>query len=403
MPEVHVGVSWLSQETAFYCGPAVAQMVLQRLGAAAPSRPPSWQDRLWQIVVANTGSTRPPGAPSTIPSFPTQRCERCAGAWKCWSTTPEMLEYLLNAFQSAVQYAIATASNQRAATGLLLDAIDQQLPAVALVRGWQHWLVLDGYMFGEAGSAPVAGRPLNGIYLRDPWATESIHYISRRAWFREYMNFVPCGSFRNKIVVLAASRTQPPSPGPSGGAGGDAGGELPDPSDDVAMDLIAPDEARRAALTGVDGLRKSPRFGVALEGSEPTTSRLVQRLDRLDEFYYIVSFEAGSRETARVVIDAKTRELTEASGIDKPGAALAPFSSPAAAVERLVGRPIEQGRWKGRPIRPGTFGQHPILVWKPCRESASPFMPFYQFSSGDQLVYLRVDGLRFDELTTGPA
>ena len=52
------------------------------------------------------------------------------------------------------------------------------------------------------------------------------------------------------------------------------------------------------------------------------------------------------------------------------------------------------------PPREGAIGEHPVLVWKPCVQSRSPFLPFYQFTVGDSFVYYRVDGERFDALTT---
>jgi hypothetical protein len=54
-------------------------------------------------------------------------------------------------------------------------------------------------------------------------------------------------------------------------------------------------------------------------------------------------------------------------------------------------------------VRDGLVGEHPVLVWKPCLQSRSPFLPFYQLSVGDSFVYYRVDGERFSKLTTRPA
>ena len=209
MPDVNVNVDWLQQETSYYCGPAVAQMMLTALGAAPPNLPPTWQAQLWEVVKAKTGATRPSGAPSsaTSPAFPTQKCEKCSGQWACWSATPQVLEYILGAYQTVADYAVASPARQKAATALILDTLDRKLPALALVRGWQHWLVVEGYRFNEAGSAVVGGRNFNGVYVRDPWDLESVHYIKRQKWFSEYMDFVPCGSFQGTYVVLGGVRT----------------------------------------------------------------------------------------------------------------------------------------------------------------------------------------------------
>lgn len=209
MPDVNVNVDWLQQETSYYCGPAVAQMMLTALGAAPPKLPPTWQDQLWEVVKNKTAATRPAGAPTSVspPGFPKQLCEICSGQWGCWSTTPQVLEYLLGAYQTVADYSVSSPAQQKAATALILDTLDRQLPALALVRGWQHWLVVEGYRFNEAGSALVGGRNFNGVYVRDPWALESVHYIKRQKWFSEYMDFVPCGIFHGTFVVLGGVKT----------------------------------------------------------------------------------------------------------------------------------------------------------------------------------------------------
>lgn len=216
MPDVNVNVDWLPQETSYYCGPAVAQMMLTELGAVPPALPPSWQDQLWEVVKSKTAATRPAAVPSSVglPSFPKQKCETCSRQWGCWSTTPQVLEYILGAYQTVADYAVSSPTQQKAATALILDTLDRQLPALALVRGWQHWLVVEGYRFNEPGSVVVGGRNFNGVYVRDPWALKTVNYIKRQKWFSEYMDFVPCGSFQGTFVVLGGVRAVVPPPPP---------------------------------------------------------------------------------------------------------------------------------------------------------------------------------------------
>ena len=60
--------------------------------------------------------------------------------------------------------------------------------------------------------------------------------------------------------------------------------------------------------------------------------------------------------------------------------------------------PNEQGRFK---VYPGTYCIPPVLVWKPCRESWSPHLPFYQIVVGPHVLYVRLDGQVFTQLTSG--
>ena len=57
----------------------------------------------------------------------------------------------------------------------------------------------------------------------------------------------------------------------------------------------------------------------------------------------------------------------------------------------FTARAASKRKWEFE-FRREHVGLHPVLVWKPCRQSPSPFLPFYQFSVGGSFEYLRVDG-----------
>lgn len=413
MPDVDVGVPFVKQETLFYCGPAVVEMVLRTLKAASPATPPTWQDQLWDLVKANTGASRPASAPSSpsSPAFPTQKCEMCAGAWSCWSTTPGVLEYLLNTGQGSAIYAISQHVTEAAATAALLDALDANLPGVALVRGWQHWLVVDGYRHSEPNGWAVAGRSVNGVFIRDPLDVAATHYIKTSKWRSDYLRFVPCGAYQNTFVVAGAKPAPtPPPPPPQQPPQAPTGVRIVDPRREPrpvwpgAGRLMLPilEAIRRGAAAAAE-VAGSGRLQPAFDGAQPRSAVLVQRLDQRDAYYYIVSFVAESGESARVIIDAFDGEFEEAIGVLEKGQTLPQYLPPGAALDRLHADPVRDEDARRPQPRTGTVGQHPVLVWKPCKESTSPFLPFYQFSVGDRFVYYRVDGPRFEELTEGPA
>ncbi len=139
---------------------------------------------------------------------------------------------------------------------------------------------------------------------------------------------------------------------------------------------------------------------MAATAGEPS---LVQRLDRDDDYYYVVPFHIGTRETARLIVDGRTGAFTQGGGVESEGQSLTPWVAPASLLADRAGRSFDLPHVKERIVQPGTVGQHPVLVWKPCHQSSSPLMPFYQLSVGDQFVYLRVDGILFEALTVGPA
>jgi hypothetical protein len=420
MPDTFVPVPFAKQETLFYCGPATLQMVLSSLGVAAPAAPPSWQTKLWADVQANTGATRPSNAPSspTSPPFLQQKCESCQQiGWRCWATTPSVLAYLANGQQGVARFSISQHSTEESATGVLMTAIDKNLPAVSLVRGWLHWLVVEGYRHSEAGATPVAGRNLNGVYLRDPLETSAIRYVKWKTWKRAYLKFIPCGEYAGSFIVIDASRLSvpppppPPSPPPPAPIQHAARAvhakvdEMPDPAVPLPLvkKLLPESAAIGIAREGAAEFRGAGRLREGFDGADATKALLVQRLDAHDQYYYIVTFTVGGRETARVIVDAHDGELSEVSAIPEKGQALQRYMS-AEEGRSLLLRGVERLSSELRfQLRTGTIGTHPVAVWKPCRESMSPFLPFWQYSIGDSFVYFRFDGERFEELTEGPA
>ena len=408
MAEVTVPVTWVEQETLYYCGPAVAQMTLAALGVASPPIPPTWQDQLWAIIQTVTDEVRPSNAgpnADSAPPFPEQLCEKCTGiaGYSCWSTSPGALERLLNGQQAVASYAAETKGSEDDATITLLDTIDRGIPGIALVRGWQHWVVVDGYTHSGPDPWPVGGRNVNGVYLQNPQVA-GVHYVDWRKWKDDYLRFVPCGQYANTMVVLdghrlAAPPVSPPAPPTN----------LHILGRDVYVrrnedGMIPPDAARAAAQKAAAALlESSARWRTPLAGKGLGDPLLVQRLDRYDEYYYIVPFKSGAADTARLVIDADSGRFTEASAIENEGESLPPYIPALKGLEARYGRALDLRSVRNRVLRPGTIGQHPVLAWRPCKQSTSPLLPFYLVSIGDRIVYWRVDGQVFDELTYGPA
>lgn len=166
--------------------------------------------------------------------------------------------------------------------------------------------------------------------------------------------------------------------------------------------LLTSDKAIQYARAAARDFSES-RLKIALDSAEPKAPTLVQRIDRKDAYYFIVTFNIASRETARFIIDGFGGKLTEASGVTEPDKSLPRYVSSQEALDRmLTARAASKMKWPFE-FRREHVGLHPVLVWKPCRQSPSPFLPFYQFSVGSSLVYLRVDGQLFSELKTGRA
>ena len=206
MPDINLGVDPIKQETDWYCGPASAQMVLAFLKVAPPAGAGTWQDKIRTYIESHTNATRPSlaKAPDSEfnPAFNEQKCELCDGDYECWATTPNVLKNVLNANQSIVTYEVARLTTEHGATDAALDSIDKGHPAVALVEGWQHFVVVEGYRHDEAGSVSTFGRNLNGVWYCDPLDDSAVQYKPIDEWIGEYLYWVPCGTYEEEIVVI---------------------------------------------------------------------------------------------------------------------------------------------------------------------------------------------------------
>ncbi len=209
MPNTNLNVQPVRQETTYYCGPAAAEMVLTFLGVARPAGPKTWQDQIRDYIEKNTNATRPslkkaPDSPDN-PAFKEQKCDLYEGDYECWATTPNVLKKLLNANQGVTSYQVSRRTTERSATDAMLDNVDAGRPAIALVEGWQHFVVIDGYRHDEAGAVSTFSRKLNGVWFCDP-LDGTLRYMDFDTWEDSYLYWVPTGTYEDEIVVIRATR-----------------------------------------------------------------------------------------------------------------------------------------------------------------------------------------------------
>lgn len=163
--------------------------------------------------------------------------------------------------------------------------------------------------------------------------------------------------------------------------------------------LIGLEEATRFALRGIDehNLTEDKLFVEALKQARPEKPILVQRLDLLDAFYYIVPMVRGGAITATLSVDGLYGNFQGGRAFREPAKRL--FVSGKEVLENLIGQSIELGEKRGKlVIRKEAHCFYPIMVWRPCKESRSPYYPFYMITVGDYRVYIGYDGSIYTEL-----
>lgn len=251
-----------------------------------------------------------------------------------------------------------------------------EVAAPALVLGCQHWLVVSGV---QTDVPIVEGVPyrIEGFWYHDPARDldkdNGETHSSYADWLKSF--FTGCASFRKPFVIVCDVR--PPaqglllperSPAPPSLAGGR---------------FVDPQDAVQAALSGLE------RYEIANEDSHTPVRAplLVQRTDRIDEFYYLVPLLRNDGTSTLVRIDARNAVYL---GAELRGPTF-PYVTPAQMLERfqLEERTLE---FVDRSVRfwSGASVAHPTLIWQPCGQTMSPYAPLYQISVGGELLY--VDG-----------
>jgi hypothetical protein len=148
------------------------------------------------------------------------------------------------------------------------------------------------------------------------------------------------------------------------------------------------------------GLYDRSPWREALRNTSPGEPILVQRLDRLDSFYYIVPMQASENQVPVLAsVDARSGYYRQAVALPEPGTQLVANLDRKALLERVVGNKFELEDRLGRlVVRREAACLYPTLVWKPCRESLSPFWPFHMMTVGAHPLYIRIDGAIFTKL-----
>jgi hypothetical protein len=164
--------------------------------------------------------------------------------------------------------------------------------------------------------------------------------------------------------------------------------------------LISHDDALDLANRGLDAHRRANLvcpLTPALQNARPVSAHLVQRLDRRDEFYYLVVLHRDDQPTAIVRGDAFDGSFQGALSLEGVSRApIIPRDDAVAAARQAV---IDRGDGQGRIVlRDGAFCVHPTLVWRPCQESRSPYYPFHQITVGGDTIYVGYDGRVYPSL-----
>ncbi len=380
------------QDTDYYCGAACAQMVLHSIGAGV----------LDQVGLYNDNH-----AHSTIE----------AG----WYTGPDGLAWTLHDRRPAGftnHFALMNLATEDQISRKIVWTIHHyQVAPVALVYGWAHWIVVHGYdVSADPSSSMDTSYAINAFDVNNPWpptpspapppphtagdvcgsgGTRGVanEHITYATWQSTYITGVPSGHWSGRFLAVCD-----PEPPP------DRYGERRPQRERSSGDrLVGAREAVRGAEAGLKefGLRERKDWARALRQAEPGDPVLVERLDRPDTYYWVVPWGRRGRMSVAAAVDARYGDYLQALQLPRPGVSSLANLDVEAVLKQLANRLIDLPEPYGRVrLRDDLFCIYPTLVWRPCRESLSPFYPFRMLTVGAHRVYIRTDGAVFTQLTT---
>lgn len=142
-----------------------------------------------------------------------------------------------------------------------------------------------------------------------------------------------------------------------------------------------------AARTGLSHLNVADQPGLqpALAEGEPGVPVYVVRLDQPGHGYYLVPWQQVRGIAAIIQIDAQT-------GL------LASVATPSTFQQALVISKEELWRQIAAQSTLRVIGD-PTLVWQPCRETASPFLPLYRVPTDGGHLFVGMNGVLHQQLT----
>ncbi len=393
-------VPYHQQDTDYYCGAACAQMVLAspNVGAALLDQDDLYADN-------HSHSTTDVGVN--------------------WATGPDGLEWTMNdrrppAFTN--HFVLFALSSEDAISRKICWTIHHyEVAPIALVFGWAHWIVVRGF---DASDTPASSGDttyaITAFDVNNPWPPSPSFYdpadapppphggtdgcgtggdrgvanehITYPTWQADYMTGVPGGHWNGDFIAVCDP--EPPAK---------QVGLVRRPDKRLRGDtIIRPRDAANRALAGLKeyGLHERELWKESLQGTKPEQPLLVQRLDHLDRFYYIVPMQASrNRVPVLVSVDARYGNYRQALALPKGSAPFLQAGDSKELLQSFVGKRVELPKDKGRLLlRKEAMCVYPTLVWKPCRESLSPYWPFHMITVGAHHIYIRIDGAVFTEL-----
>jgi len=330
--DTNLAVPYYQQENDYYCGPAVAQM---------------WTDYHSNLV-----------SQDTLYTF-IQDHNIESG----WATDPQGLE---NSAENYVPNLIADdhkwSSADTAIMGQAVDIVNRGIPSASLINEGGHWNLMKGVSYTLYGGQIYQ---INGVWIQDPWYTMSANiYYAVNSWKTEFTQLdIPSSTWDNYWVTVQ-------------GYWGSRSGK-PD-YDKETENIRFMDESEVStpitAETDLAGfaseqMNKQNLFQDELKGSTPGKIVLVHSLNKNYPDYYLIPFEKNGVPVvvSKITVKGDMAVFSACAALEK-------------TVTSIIKPDLEEAKKVLADAGYGDSG-NARLVWKPCEQTMSEFMPVWEFST----------------------
>ena len=385
---MNTNTKYHTQDTSYYCGAASAMMVLADIGVPYTDLD---QDDLYTSNHSHNVQTG-------------------------WATDPYGLQYTLidrrpPGFTNT--FLVYKPTNEAEGTRKIVHTLrNYGVPPAVLVYHCMHWIVVCGVQTdADPNSGPYT---VDGFWVNNPvWydggnppphddsddcGSGGIHglgdqFVSYATWQSTYFTGCNYDDPTGASQYISVCDPQVPKM------------QFPQkrlskfPSD--GRTILNPDKAVKFALAGIDNynLAENKFAAEIIKHAKPGRPQQVVRLDRPNEYYYLVPLESDEGTVALAQVDARFGVFNSLQLLNRPVQEW--FVPRESVMKRVEGKKFQFAEDTGRlTVHPGTYCLSPTLVWMPCRESFSPHLPFYKLTVGGQNIYIRTDGEVFTNLTT---
>jgi hypothetical protein len=374
------------QKTDKSCGAACAVMVMKMIGVEPPEQLAFFKE-IKKFHTKDNGANK-----------------------EHWSSSPDGLQDRLNAWIKQDFYFKIYANQSQTAISrrIVWTLFHYKTPCIVLISAGIHWVVL--YDFKKQGDPPgdyndFEMKDVLGFYILDPfdrvpsetivdytngWLGEKLKPENKGFWKHKYVALCdpkPPGGKKDKKLFFSMKKTTTPvamKPGPPIIRVNEPG---------PAYGLINDETAKQYSLWQLTngGFYDPAKFTRMMVGPSPGKPLLVQELETKD-FWWIVPFmEAGKKNTGVMRLNAKNAGFLDAS--------FAMYTDQPFNLTGLSFKKISNLLMDKYGVIRSKIDIEDILVWKPCVQSYSPFLPFYKVKAGKRTCYVRLDGKVFSRLT----